>query len=510
MPIHPPRGHLPACIAPLYILARALHDGFPAEGLPEIDLRPFSKAVFQPLSADATYRGERRWFDVKVSGFRPSRIDVELLLDLVLKPKSVRIPPPPPRLRAAPPPPIVAEPPPRVDDEDEDEEGPDWPEPTPEELKAAKDAAEKAAAEEETRPKRAAITLVPPYGTCLLPEHLSATARWRGWAGIPPTGRAGRTFPADGTFRAPSIAAALVAELRNVLADGGGRAALIEQTGMKTAVPAYFWTSDAAEAVLAAEVDTAVRLEGGREIVGTIWFDEVALDAAWRQLRSTAAALVKPVWPLKEEAGSAPEKRKKKEPPHTAVPQPTLWMVFMQEIALEFGYSGGRPVGSYRFTRDQLAAQLRTRWPKELGDWSQTYAEALAAFILHPNNRKEGNPNRTTKQDREQTQAKIVAGKTKSAGRKNQSLTGVYPGTESAAFGAESLVPEDARSAFLHPSTCSHEATWFGGLQWPSNSRLICKTIRCSSPERQPNTLGLLIQLLTGGGVRAAPPRTSP
>jgi hypothetical protein len=410
MSIQPPRGHLPAYIAPLYVLARALHDGFPTKGLPKVDLRPFSNGLFQPLSASGTYRGEHRWFDVKVSGLRPSQVGVEVLLELVLRPRRQRKAPPRSLQalpHAAPPPPVVAAPPPPAvaegEHHDQPTEQPGQIELTPEELEIAmeialevateaeaEEDAKKKAAAEEARPKEAAMMLVPPYETCLLSEHLSATARWRGMAGIPRTGHGGHTFPADADLRAPAIAAALVAEFRNVLADGGGQAVLIERTGKKTPVPDYFWTSAAAKSALTAEGDVVVEFDDDHQISGSIWFDVVALDAAWRRIRGIEATKEKRVPPVKLRTE-----------PLMAVPQPTPWMIFMQEVALEFGYSGGKPTGKYELTRDQLAGFLRTRWPDELGAWSTPYAEALAAFILHPSNRKLGEAKATTAVDNE-------------------------------------------------------------------------------------------------------------
>lgn len=424
MPTQPPRGHLPAYIAPLYVLARALHEVFPAEGLPTFDLKPFTAGPYMRPTAAATYAGERRSFSVTVSGFKPSRIGVELYLELVLRPRIVPrfLPPQLPQssepTNAPPTAPAAVEEQLLAFEDDEDDEWPDWPEPTPEEAAAAAAEAAERAEADERRVKRVAVTLVPPFETCLLSEHLSATARWRGLAGLPTTAHGGRTFPADAYFSFPHVAAALGKELRDVLAGGGGRAVLMEPTGDETPVPARFWRSEAAEAVLAGEVNTVVPLDG-REATGAVWFDEVALDAAWRQLRGTAAASVKPTRPAEKKSEEAPARRRR-EPPHTAVPQPTAWMVFMQEIALEFGYSGGRPVGPHRFTKEQLAAQLRTRWPDELGEWSQNYAESLAAFILHPSNRKLGNADNTTKAEKERTQAMLQAEKEKIAGKKTR------------------------------------------------------------------------------------------
>lgn len=432
MPIQPPRGHLPAYIAPLYVLARALHDGFPTEGLSKVDLRPFSKGLFQPLSASGTYRGEPRWFDVKVSGFRPSQVGVEVLLELVLRPRRPKKAPLTSQrahLHAPRFPPVVAEPPPPEIVEGEHLDGPvEQPgqlELTPEELAiareialeaateaAAEEAEKKAAAAEEARPKEAAMMLVPPYETCLLSEHLSATARWRGMAGIPRTGHGGHTFPGDADLRAPAIAAALVAEFRNVLADGGGRAVLIERSGKKTPVPNYFWTSAAAKSALTAEGDVVVEFDDDRRISGSIWFDVVALDAAWRRIRGIEATTEKRVPPVKLRTE-----------PLMAVPQPTPWMIFMQEVALEFGYSGGKPTGKFELTRDQLAGLLRTRWPDELGAWSTPYAEALAAFILHPSNRKLGEAKATTAVDNQIAREELAAKKKRSAG-KNQGRRG--------------------------------------------------------------------------------------
>lgn len=425
MPAQPPRGHLPAYIAPLYVVARALHEAFPAEGLPTFDLAPFSAGPYLTPTAAATYDGERRSFSLTVSGFKPSRIGVELYLELVLRPRIVprRLPSQGLKLpKPAAAPSDVEEPSPAT----EEGEGPHNPEPTAKEAAAAVAAAEEEAAEEaaaiaraeaeERRVKRVAVTLVSPYETCLLSEHLSATARWRGLRGLPSTAYGGRTFPDDAYFSFPRVAAALGRELRDVLAVSGGRAVLMEPTGDQTPVPARFWHSEAAEAVLAGEIDIVVPLEGGREATGAIWFDEVALDAAWRQLRGTAAALVKPQRPAEKEP--EPAARKRKESPHTAVPQPTPWMIFMQEVALEFGYSGGKPVGQYRLTRDELAKMLRTRWPDELGAWSIPYAEALAAFILHPSNRKLGESEATTKAKKQIAQEELAAKKEKSA-RKN-------------------------------------------------------------------------------------------
>lgn len=423
MPAQPPRGHLPAYIAPLYVLARALHEAVPTEGLPTFDLKPFSAGPYLTPTAAATYADERRSFSLTVSGFKPSRIGVELYLELVLRPRIVprSLPPQLPQSSKpanAPPtaPPAVEEQLPAF--EDEDDEWPDWPEPTPEEATAAAEEAAERAEADERRVKRVAVTLVPPFETCLLSEHLSATARWRGLAGLPTTAHGGRTFPADAHFSFPDVAAALGKELRDVLAAGGGRAVLMEPTGDETPVPARFWRSEAAEAVLAGEVDTVVPLDG-REATGAVWFDEVALDAAWRQLRGTVAASVKPVRPVEKKSEETPARRRR-DPPHTAVPQPTAWMIFMQEIALEFGYSGGRPFGPHRFTKEQLAARLRTRWPDELGEWSQNYAESLAAFILHPSNRKLGNADNTTKAEKERTQAMLQAEKEKIAGKKTR------------------------------------------------------------------------------------------
>lgn len=422
MPAHPPRGHFPACIAPLYVLARALHETVPAEGLPTFDLKPFSAGPYLTPTAAATYAGERRSFSLTVSGFKPSRIGVQLYLELRLRPRIVPRSLPPqvpqlPRPGAEPPaaPPAVEEHLPAL--EEDDDEWLDWPEPTPEEAAAAAAEAAQRAEADERRVKRVAVTLVPPFETCVLSEHLSATARWRGLAALPTTAYSGRTFPADAHFSFPRVAVALGRELRDVLAAGGGRAVLMEPTGDQTPVPARFWRSEAAEAVLAGEVDTVVPLDG-REATGAVWFDEVALDAAWRQLRGTAAASVKPVRPAEKKPEETPARRK--EPPHTAVPQPTAWMVFMQEIALEFGYSGGRPFGPHRFTKEQLAAQLRTRWPDELGEWSQNYAESLAAFILHPSNRKLGNADNTTKAEMERTRAMLQAEKGKIAGKRTR------------------------------------------------------------------------------------------
>ncbi|WHQ68623.1 hypothetical protein [Methylorubrum extorquens] len=406
MPVQPPRGHFPACIAPLYVLARALHDAFPSKEKAKFDLKPFSSKIILKPTATALHNGELRNFNLTVSGFTPSRIGVEVHLDLTLAPRIVpRSLPPSPRMRkeASHEPMIEAQPPAVVEAEDDENE---WLEEDPEEAAASAAATAARAEADERRPKRATVLLAPPFDTCLKSEHLSAAARWRGLLGLPQTARGGRTLSTPVAFKLPSVQVMLVEEMRDVLAEGGGRAILLEAAGDVTPVPARYWRSEAAEAVLAAGVRTVVPLESGREATGTIWFDEVALDAAWRQMRSTAAALVKP--------GEPAEKR----PTHTAVPQPTPWMIFMQQIALEFGYSGGRPVGPNRLSREELTERIRTRWPKVLGDWSETYAQALAAFVLHPSNRKAGNPNATTKSERERTQARLAAEKEKIAGMK--------------------------------------------------------------------------------------------
>ncbi|PNB46278.1 hypothetical protein C1X73_34790, partial [Pseudomonas sp. FW305-130] len=67
---------------------------------------------------------------------------------------------------------------------------------------------------EERRSNPVAVMLVPPFETCLLSEHLSATARWRDLRALPRTAHGGRTFPKDAVFRLPSVAARLVDELR--------------------------------------------------------------------------------------------------------------------------------------------------------------------------------------------------------------------------------------------------------------------------------------------------------
>ena len=232
----------------------------------------------------------------------------------------------------------------------------------------------------------AVVTLVPPYDTCLLSESLSPTARWRGFMGIPRSAFAGRSFPDDGQFSFPRVAKELGRVLREALAAGAARADLLEDEGDRTPVPPRFWLTEAAEAVLASDVETSVKVPG-RRAVGHVWFDGVALEAAWAAIWDTTAVLMEPSKDLRTRRGtSAP------------IPRPTPWMVFMQQIAQELGYSGGFPHGQYDLTGEDIGHYIQHRLkemdPQEnyLGEVSRDYARAMGAFISHPSRRSAGKP----------------------------------------------------------------------------------------------------------------------
>lgn len=359
MSAQPPDGHYPACILPLYILARALSEAFPDTGQPTFDLRPYSDVTYTRPFATMPHEGQRRSFDIVVADFSPSRIGVELDLQLRLKTRPTPRLTPLPIPRAAQPDGLAATPPEA---------------PRPE-------------AEGDRRPDRVAVMLIPPFTECLLSEHLSATARWRDLRSIPRKPHSGRTFPEGCTFSFPRVAKALGAALREALAAGAAHAEMLEDTGVMTPVPAYFWRKDEAAAVLAADVQATMSVRGGRKATGTISFHGVALEPAWRGIWEDAASRMAPAKDPKLRTGT-----------FAPVPRPTPWMVFMQQIARELGYSGGFPYGNLDLSGDDIGYYIQHRLEEmdpevnAIGIISREYARAMAAFILHPSKRSAGMP----------------------------------------------------------------------------------------------------------------------
>ncbi|GJD73595.1 hypothetical protein [Methylobacterium goesingense] len=358
MSLQLPKGYVPTCIAPLFVVARTLQGHAPVAGPRTLNIS--SLGIYGSSLITVPGRGRRVSYNLVVREVAASHIGVELVLE------ARDIPQPEPRLLPRPRIPVpmrAPEPQPgevavaeieAADEDDGDVEGEDAFAEPPRPFQPLR------------CPATISVTLVPPYRSALLSEHLSASARALGLAGL------ARPLPKGVSVSFPSMADMLGAELREILIEGGGSAALVdERTGTLIDIPPGFWRTDAAGVALASdEMVTMISPQAG-EVRGRACIGPRQLEAAWLAVHERLF-------------GPAPVQ---------VPPLRTPGIILLERVAHELSYVNGAPE-RWHLKLDHIAAWVQVSWnADELGPYRQGMGTAAARLIALPQHLRVGAPN---------------------------------------------------------------------------------------------------------------------
>lgn len=337
-----PAGHVPVCIAPLYVIAQVLQASAPATGTAAVDLREIGVHGLGLITVP--HRGRGQSYSLVFEGVEATRVGIELRLQARETPR--------PKPRALP---VRLIPPPRIPGgartgkAQEPEGGADGDAPP-------------APSGPLRTPARLAITLVPPYRECLQPDRLGVSAQALGFVGL------ARPLPEGVRITVPPIAERIGIEAREALCEGITRTILVdERTGESIDIPPAFWRTDEAEVALAADEIITVPIPGVGDARGRACIAPHQLDLVCSRARAKLF-------------GKAP-------PPRLRTPGAAL----LERVSHELGYVDGKP-RRWHLRLDHIAAWVELRWNEDdIGQMRNGMPTAIARLISLQEFLKPGN-----------------------------------------------------------------------------------------------------------------------